>query len=227
VPLTPEQVKLYQEFKDFAVAEIDGEYVEAINALSVMSKLHQIVCGQVRMPDGSYTRIPTHRPKYISDLVGEILESESKIVLWSHFRESTVALREHLVDLGYGVVHMAAGLKTEDRMTLLDMFKTEDVWQMFLANPASSGFGITLTEARTTIYASNSDNFEHRLQSEDRTHRIGQKLSCMYYDMHSPGTVEDKILDRTRDKAAMRDSVMPRDEFIKLIELRDPLVEPL
>lgn len=227
VPLTPEQVHYYQQFQDFAIAEIDGEYVEAINALSVMSKLHQIVCGQVRMPDGSYKRIATHRPKYISDLLGEILESEQKVVLWSHFRESTVALREHLVQLGYGVIHMASGLKTEDRMALLDMFKTESQWQVFLANPASSGFGITLTEARSTIYASNSDNFEHRLQSEDRTHRIGQKLSCLYYDMHSPGTVEDKVLARNEAKGEMRDSVMPRDEFIALISLRDPLVESM
>jgi len=225
VPITKEQAQLYAEFVNFAIAEIDGEIVEAVNALSVMSKLHQIVCGQIRMPDGSYRRIKSYRPEYTSDLIGEILSQEPKVVLWSHFRETTAALHEHLVKLGYGVIYMQAGLKTEERVQLIDRYKTEPGSQVFLANPASSGFGITLTEARSTIYFSNSDNFEHRLQSEDRTHRIGQKLSCLYYDMHSPGTVEDAILQRNVDKGEMRSSIMTKDEFVSLIELRDPLVE--
>lgn len=225
VPITKEQAKLYAEFVDFAIAEIDGEYVEAVNALSVMSKLHQIVCGQVRMPDGTYRRIKTYRPEYTSDLIRDILENSGKVVLWSHFRESSAALYEHLMNLGYGVVYMQAGLSTEERVERIEDFKTNPEKQIWLGNPASSGFGITLIEANNTIYYSNSDNYEHRLQSEDRTHRIGQKMSCLYWDMHSPGTVEDNILQRNIDKGEMRDSLMTRDEFISLIRLNDPLVE--
>jgi SNF2 family DNA or RNA helicase len=225
VPLTKEQVRLYEDFVNFAVAEIEGELVEAVNALSVMSKLHQILCGQVRMPNGSYSRVKNHRIKITAELIADILDQEQKVVLWSHFRESTNALHEYLVEVGYDVVRMPAGMKTEDRMERLNRFKTDDKAQIFLANPASSGFGITLTEARSTIYFSNSDNFEHRLQSEDRTHRIGQKLSCIYYDIHSPGTVEDAILERTKIKSEMRDLMMPKDEFLGLIKLGDYLLE--
>jgi SNF2 family DNA or RNA helicase len=225
VPLTLEQAKLYQEFVDYSIAEIDGEFVEAVNALSVMSKLHQIVCGQVRLPDGTYRHVQNHRASYLADFTEEVLENQSKIVIWSHFRLSTQKLHEELESRGLGVVWLQAGITSEERSQLIAEFKTDKSAQVFLGNPASSGFGITLTEASTMCYYSNSDNFEHRLQSEDRIHRIGQTQVCNYYDFHTPGTVEDAILARTKTKGEVRDSLMPRDEFLRLIALRQPLVD--
>lgn len=225
VPLTIEQAKLYQEFVDFSIAEIDGEFIEAVNALSVMSKLHQIVCGQIRLPDGNYKAVANHRASYMADFTEEVLENQDKIVIWSHFRLATANLHKELESRGLGVVWLQAGLSSEDRSALIAQFKTDPNTQVFLGNPASSGFGITLTEAATMLYYSNSDNFEHRLQSEDRIHRIGQSQTCLYYDFHTPGTVEDAILARTKSKGEVRDQLMPRDDFLRMIALRDPLVD--
>lgn len=223
VPLTMEQVKLYQDFVDYSIAEIDGEFVEAVNALSVMSKLHQIVCGQVRMPDGTYRPVENNRASYVGDFCEEVFESgQKKIVLWSHFREATAGLYTELDRRGFGIEWLQAGITSEERSERIGNFKTNPSVQIFLGNPQSSGFGITLTEASTMAYYSNSDNFEHRLQSEDRIHRIGQLQTCMYYDFHTPGTVEDAILDRTRSKGEVRDQLMPREDFFRLIALKNP-----
>lgn len=226
VPLTAEQAKLYQEFVDYSIAEIDGEFVEAVNALSVMSKLHQIVCGQVRLPDGTYRPVENNRHIYLADFAEEIFEGgQKKIVVWSHFREATARLYLELDRRGLGVAWLQAGISSEERSDLIADFKTNPNTQVFLGNPQSSGFGITLTEASTMLYYSNSDNFEHRLQSEDRIHRIGQSQTCMYYDFHTPGTVEDAILERTKSKGEVRDKLMPRQDFLKLISLRNPMVD--
>jgi SNF2 family DNA or RNA helicase len=223
VPLTAEQVKLYQDFVDYSISEIDGEFVEAVNALSVMSKLHQIVCGQIRMPDGSYRPIENNRVPYVADFCEEVFESgQKKIVVWSHFREATANLYLELDRRGMGVSWLHAGMTSEERSERIASFKTNPQVQVFLGNPQSSGFGITLTEASTMAYYSNSDNFEHRLQSEDRIHRIGQSQTCMYYDFHTPGTVEDAILDRTKSKGEVRDQLMPREDFLRLIALNNP-----
>ena len=226
VPLTAEQVKLYQDFVDYSIAEIDGEFVEAVNALSVMSKLHQIVCGQVRLPDGTYRPVENNRARYLADFAEEVYESgQKKMVVWSHFREATASLYLELDRRGFGISWLNAGMTSEERSERIAQFKTDPNVQVFLGNPASSGFGITLTEASTMMYYSNSDNFEHRLQSEDRIHRIGQSQSCMYYDFHTPGTVEDAILARTKSKGEVRDQLMPRQEFVKLIALNNPLTD--
>jgi SNF2 family DNA or RNA helicase len=41
---------------------------------------------------------------------------------------------------------------------------------------------------------------EHRLQSQDRVHRIGQKKPVTYIDLIAEGTVDEKIVDSLRNK---------------------------
>ena len=116
---------------------------------------------------------------------------------------------------------MPGGMTIEDRAARIHAFKTDPAMQVFVANPASSGFGLTLTESHTMIYYSMSDNFEHRLQSEDRIHRIGQTKPCTYIDMHTPGTVEDDIIARAQGKAQTRMAVMSKDDFLASIMLKE------
>jgi SNF2 family DNA or RNA helicase len=68
--------------------------------------------------------------------------------------------------------------------------------------------GITLTASSTVIYYSNSYNLEHRLQSEDRTHRIGQAKSVVYIDLVCEGTVDEKIVESLRNKKNMASYVL-------------------
>jgi SNF2 family DNA or RNA helicase len=68
--------------------------------------------------------------------------------------------------------------------------------------------GITLTAADTVVYYSNSYNLEHRLQSEDRAHRIGQDKKVVYIDIICPGTIDSKIVKALRDKKNIAQQVM-------------------
>lgn len=224
VKLTPEQVRYYTEFVNYSVAQLpEGDYVEAVNALAVQNKLHQIICGQLRDNEGRYHAIDTHRPAATYDLVDEALSSgtEKKVIVWSHYVAATSRLVDFLLERRLGVIHMPGGLTIEDRAARIESFKTDPNKQVWVANPASSGFGLTLTESHTVIYYSNSDNYEHRLQSEDRTHRIGQNNPCLYIDLHTPGTVEDAILKRTMGKAETRLAVMSKEEFVASIQLKE------
>ena len=218
VPLTEEQEKLYNELVDFHLAQIGGETIECLNALSVLLRLHQVVCGQLKTETG-YHRIPNARYAATKEVVDSVLENEDKIVLWSHFREATAGLVEYLGQ-DHNLVHLEGGLSIDERAERIDRFKTDQDCRIFVGNPQSSGFGLTLTEAHTSLYYSNSDNYEHRLQSEDRIHRIGQSKKCLYIDFHTPGTVEDAVLDRNRMKGLQRQRVMGRNEFAQLIQLR-------
>ena len=71
--------------------------------------------------------------------------------------------------------------------------------------------GITLTAADTVIYYSNSYNLEHRLQSEDRAHRIGQEKNVLYVDLICRGTIDSKIVKALRDKKNIAQQVMGDD----------------
>lgn len=76
-----------------------------------------------------------------------------------------------------------------------------------MGQPRTGGFGLTLTEAKTVIYYSNSYDLEIRLQSEDRAHRIGQENNVTYIDLVSPDTVDEKIIDALQDKVDLATKV--------------------
>jgi SNF2 family DNA or RNA helicase len=71
---------------------------------------------------------------------------------------------------------------------------------VYAANPESGGMSLTLVEARTAVYWSNSWKPEYRVQSEDRIHRIGMDLNlgCLIVDLiHLPTDV--RVLDVIRE----------------------------
>ena len=76
-----------------------------------------------------------------------------------------------------------------------------------MGQPRTGGFGLTLTEAKTVIYYSNSYDLEIRLQSEDRAHRIGQNSKVTYIDLVSPDTVDEKIIDALQNKVNLATQV--------------------
>jgi SNF2 family DNA or RNA helicase len=68
-----------------------------------------------------------------------------------------------------------------------------------------------LTAATTVVYYSNSYNLEHRLQSEDRAHRIGQTKSVNYVDLTVAGTLDEKIIKALREKKNIAAQVLGED----------------
>ena len=97
----------------------------------------------------------------------------------------------------------------EERQDIIKRFQdVNSPLRFFIGQPSTGGYGITLTAATTVIYYSNSYNLEHRLQSEDRAHRIGQDNSVTYVDLVSPGTVDEMIIKALHDKRNIAQTVL-------------------
>ena len=223
VPLTSQQFDLYQALVHTHVAMMpDGEMIDVANALALMTKLCQVVVGQVRMEDGSYKDVPSYRPEYTVNLAKDIIDGGNKVVVWSHYRHCTEVLAEQFRSEKVNFTQVKSIMGVEERQQAVEDFQNLDEVKVFLGNPQVSGFGTTLTAARYMIYHSHSDNYEHRLQSEDRIHRIGQTGACTYYDMVSKVPAELNILERSKNKAVFRQTMMSRDEMMELVAIRDP-----
>jgi SNF2 family DNA or RNA helicase len=80
--------------------------------------------------------------------------------------------------------------------------------RFFIGNPATAGYGLTLTEANTVIYYANDFNLETRIQSEDRCHRIGQTNPVTYIDLITENTIDEKIVQALRSKIDIGAKVM-------------------
>ena len=105
----------------------------------------------------------------------------------------------------------------EDREKAIHQFQHGDA-RFFVANPATAGYGLTLTEANTVIYYANDFNLETRIQSEDRCHRIGQRNTVTYIDLITERSIDEKIVKSLRDKIDIGAKVLGEEarEWLKL-----------
>ena len=134
----------------------------------------------------------------------EILEEhDGKAIIWSRFRhdikEITATLNR---TLGPGSTASYFGDTGDDeRQEIVTNFQNPNhPLKFFVGNPATAGYGLTLTEANLVIYYANDFNLETRIQSEDRAHRIGQKNTVTYVDLISEGTIDERIVKSLRSK---------------------------
>jgi len=211
VDLTDEQAKAYNEMKTLALAQINGGLVSTVNALTQIMRMHQIVCGHVKMDDGTVMELPNNR---IKELLNVVEETDGKLIIWANYRHDIEAIKLALAkEYGMNAIGTYYGdTDGDERKRVLEEFqKPESEMRFFVGNPSTGGYGLTLTAASTMVYYSNSFDLEKRLQSEDRAHRIGQTKNVTYIDLIAPGTVDEKIVKALRDKIDIATQVLGED----------------
>ena len=211
VPMTPEQKTLYHAVRKESIDEltrlmgIDGGLAAAAEAAVVrLIRLRQISGGF-----DPYTEKPMAGGSPKLDRMLELIEElgDEKIVIFCSFVNEIEACAKALGDAAltyYG--------KTDAR-TRADVIKQfmEDPSKRYLISNQTGSTGITLTIASRMFFFSNGFNLEHRLQEEDRIHRIGQAKTCFYTDFEC-GPVDRKII---KDLQAKHD--------VSATFLKDPL----
>jgi len=182
--------------------------VSTVNALTQLMRLHQIVCGHVKLDDDRVVEVLSNR---IQELLSVIEEASDKVIIWANYRHDIDAIKLALQkEYGMNAVGTYYGDTDDDeRARVVKEFQDPDSeLRFFVGNPRTGGYGLTLTAADTVVYFSNSFDLEVRLQSEDRAHRIGQTRSVTYVDLMSPGTVDEKIVKALRDKIDIANEVL-------------------
>ena len=213
VELTPEQKKAYAEIKDFAYTELQGKEVSVSQVVTQLLRLHQVVCGHVGTDDREVVPLPHNRINVLADI---LVETEGKVIIWAHFTHALEDIIDYLQKTyGYdSVVEYRGQTSVAERERAKERFQDpDDPARFFVGNPATGGFGITLTQARTVVYYANSFKLEERLQSEDRPHRIGQHFPVTYIDIVAKGTIDWKILKTLRRKLDVA-SAIQQDGYV-------------
>lgn len=207
VDLTLEQIKIYDEIRDEALAMLsDEEFVSTDNVLGQLLRLQQIVCGFVKDDDGTEHVIPSNRVDQCLEAVDEV---DGKVIIWSRFRRNIADLATALGErYGPDSVAQYHGGNVKTRQEDVDRFLNDDACRFMLSNQQAGGYGNTWIVANTVVYFSNDFDLERRMQSEDRAHRGGQTQKVTYVDLVASGTVDEKIVTALRKKIDIASTVL-------------------
>ena len=201
VGLTDEQAKMYKSIQETAIVMLEsGDLVTAPAVITQLLRLQQVMSGHLKTDDGDTIYFPSRRVAARK----EILEEHAgKVIIWSRFRYDIIQITKVLAET-YGEESVASyyGDTTDNaRNDIVKQFQSPDSkLRFFVGNPATAGYGLTLTEADLVVYYANDFNLETRIQSEDRAHRIGQKNNVTYIDLITEGSIDEKIVKSLRDK---------------------------
>ena len=212
VGMTVEQYKMYDQIRRHAMVLFEsGEMSTAPAVITQMLRLQQIMSGHLKTDDGDMLYFPSKRMDALEEIINE---HDGKAIIWSRFRYDIIQITEMLnKKFGQGcAVSYFGDTSDDDRAAAVLNFQNPDhPLKFFVGNPATAGYGLTLTEANLVVYYANDFNLETRIQSEDRAHRIGQKNNVTYIDLICEGSIDERIVKSLRAKIDIGAKVLGED----------------
>jgi len=214
IDMTYEQKEAYDTLEEELLLELDnGELIDATMALTKIVRLQQVLCGHIGDKGHAFD---SNRAKYVVELVEN---SRGKVIVFCRFIRDVDLVCQRLELEGIGAVGITGGMN--NTLELINHWRNNPKTKVLVITIQTGGSGLTLNEADTTIYYSNTYSSIDRLQSEDRNHRIGQHNKVTYHDIVCRGKIDDIILKVLKKKSSLAQEfreLMTNDklkEFIK------------
>lgn len=193
VYLSASQAKVYKDMKRDMIAEIDGKFFTANQALTKLMRLRQVTSGFLMSPEGEATDLADNsKMKVLLDTLEEV--GNKQVMIFCQFHKEIQVIRSKLNNSAtlYGL--------TKDRNDSINGFK-EGRYQYLIGHPRSMAHGLSFTNCDTMIFYSNDYSFEMREQAINRIHRATTTLKCTYIDLITKDTIDEDVLDVLNRKA--------------------------
>jgi len=199
---------MYESIRKHALVMLDdGEMTTAPAVITQLLRMQQILSGHLKTDDGEMVTFPSKRLDALKDILDE---HDGKAIIWSRFRHDIQVITD-MLKKEYGEEYASAyygDTSDDERNRIVQNFQKNPKLKYFVGNPATAGYGLTLTEANLVVYYANDFNLETRIQSEDRAHRIGQKNNVTYVDLITEGTIDEKIVHALKAKIELGAKVL-------------------
>lgn len=228
---THSQACAYQQAKQ-ELLDIDGDNYEAMTyaIFRLFTALQQITSGfwSRRAVDNAdagleCVEFPHRRLECLTEVLHEIPANE-RVVIWAKYHYDIAGIARTLAsefpDQPAAFFH--GNLSERERNEQLDKFRREA--RFFVATPSCGGHGLTLNEAVHHVFYNNGFKFSERLQSEDRSHRIGQTRSVIYWSIVCSDTIDERIISALANKEDVANSFRREVAKVKGKKLKEKLM---
>lgn len=209
--LTQQQKEVYRLAEEECRMMFEGK-TTPFSRLTAVTKLSQITSGYYLHPaSDNAVRINGRNPKLelLVERCKNCVERGEKFIVWARYTVEIDDISEALTKEGITNAKYYGKTKRVDRLDIIDKFEQKDelialegeveVWKKsgldgFIGNQKAGGTGITLINAREVHYYSNDFSYRNRIQSEDRSMRIGQTKDVTYFNYAAIGTIDEYVI---------------------------------
>ena len=230
--LSEEQVKLYRETLALKASPLVDQLrkqespVPFLHVFATLTLLKQICNHPALVLDGvDFRKHESGKFELLKELLEEALGSDHKVVIFSQFVGMIRIIEAHLKDLN--IPHVILTGQSKNRGQIIKDFQTKPEIKVFIGSLLAGGVGIDLTAASVVIHYDRWWNPSKENQATDRVHRIGQNRNVQVLKLQTRGTLEEKIDQMIRAKAALIEKFLDKDEEIFRTMSRQDLIELL
>ena len=198
------------------MSELQKGLISAKMQTVVLVRLHQIACGHVTTADGGQRLFGGGKIEFLREQLPMWADTveDNKLIVFTAFRPDVVQLTELSESLNLGAVTLT-GDNSSEAQKAVNSFQKDSKVRIFICNLAAGSSGITLTYANRVCWYSSTYNWEHRRQSTDRPHRIGQKRPVLYTDLMIRNSMEQYVLRNLEEKTNL--AKMTTSKFTSLL----------
>ncbi|MFG3493535.1 SNF2-related protein [Streptomyces sp. NPDC047928] len=223
VPLTREQVSLYEAVVRETMASIEGAEGIARRGLvmKLLTSLKQICNHPAQYLKEDTARLAGRSGKLalLDELLDTIVAEEGSVLVFTQYVSMARLLTAHLAARAIPSQLLHGGTPVAERERMVDRFQSGDV-PVFVLSLKAAGTGLNLTRAGHVVHYDRWWNPAVEEQATDRAYRIGQTQPVQVHRLIAEGTVEDRIADMLLAKRALADAVLGSGEAA-LTELTD------
>jgi hypothetical protein len=191
---------------------------QRFNFLTSLLRLRQICCHPALVSE-ELKNAESAKLNALLDLLEPLMEEGHKVLVFSQFVTMLDILRETVKQRGWTHFYLAG--ETENRGDLVEAFQNSKGSAVFLISLKAGGFGLNLTAASYVVLFDPWWNPAVEMQAIDRTHRIGQTSKVMAYRLLMKDSIEQKIRELQRSKAALAEDVLGEEKFSQSLTLDD------
>lgn len=149
----------------------------------------------------------------LDSMLVELKSGGHRVLIYNQMTRMIDLLEEYLQHRGYSYLRLDGSTNIATRRDLVHSWQTDPTIFVFLLSTRAGGLGINLTAADTVIFYDSDWNPTVDQQAMDRAHRLGQTKQVTVYRLITKNTVEERIMQRAKQKDKIHKVVIAGGAF--------------
>ncbi|KAF2980018.1 hypothetical protein EK904_009452 [Melospiza melodia maxima] len=158
----------------------------------------------IRIPDKESLITDSGKLHALDLLLTRLKSQGHRVLIYSQMTRMIDLLEEYMVYRKHTYMRLDGSSKISERRDMVADFQN---------STRAGGLGINLTAADTVIFYDSDWNPTVDQQAMDRAHRLGQTKQVTVYRLICKGTIEERILQRAKEKSEIQRMVISGGNF--------------